>query len=360
MSDINACRESSQESVERIFHLHPAVQFVILKPPPAKTPVWRGWTKTRPPIATVMKALDAGKGIGVVPWTLGRLAAIDVDAGDPWLLEQARPPLCMLMTTRGGHAFYAAGENPPRNKNGRVIKLDGGEITVDIICGATPTTRKYVVLHSATAMAMLARALSSGNEPPPFPHDLLTESPSTRRYNADPVRAHRNWKPRDPEKYIDLTQIWPGGYKGKTQTGRNDALFAVLCRGGQIGRAMFKAGKIKTEADLLVLSVRLNELFPVPMSLAEVERTATQAFHYLPLDCGGIGRDFYTHDPESQRRRQPLAVASRNAKRKADVGAVYELAEQGKKPREIAAKTGVPRTTIQRWLKAPLRAKGKP
>jgi len=361
MSDIKRACAQSQESVEKIFRRFPAAQFVIMKPMPAKTPAWRGWNRKRPPCATVIDALSNGNGIAVVPASIG-CAVIDIDAGNPELLQQARPPLCLLETKRGAHAFYAAGKSPPANKIGKVIKFPGGEIKADVICGATPQTRRYVVIHTAAALSLLAAALSSGNPPPPFPHDLLELSPAAKRYNDDPVRIQRHiyQPPNQPPRRIDLTQVYPGGYEGKAQTGRNENLFSVCCRWSQAGVAMHRAGKLKTADDLLHAAVLWNAEMPVPLSLAEVEKTAASAWSYLELVSGGKGLPFYTHDEVSQRRRQSLAVAARNAKRKADVCAVYELDAQGKKPREIAAKTGVPRRTVYRWLEKPVRAQKKP
>jgi len=344
MSNSKRAQAQSQEAVETIFAAHPSAQFVVMKPAPAKSPAWRAWNRKQPSLGAVCDAIGNGNGIAIVPATVA-CAVIDVDAGDPAVLEQARPPLCMLATRRGAHAYYAAGEKPPRNMNGRIITVAGEELKVDVVVGATPQTRKYVVIHTAAAMTMLATALSSG-EPPgryPFPHDLLELSPAAARYNESPVRiqAHLNTPRR-----IDLTRIYPGA--------RNENLFAVCCRWSQAAVAMHRAGKLKTPDDLLHAAVLWNNEFPIPLPLAEVEGVARKAWNYLTLSSGGEGLPFYTHDTESQRRRQSLAVAARNTKRKPEVEAVFALAARGKFPVEIHRKTGVPLTTVKRWLKSPL------
>jgi len=342
MPNILPGTDPKRKAVEEIFSAHPKAQFVVMKPAPAKSPAWRGWNRKRPGAGIVIDALAAGNGIALVPATV-ETAVIDIDAGDPALLQKARPPLCMLKTRRGAHAFYGAGTHPPANKIKRVIELPGGEITADVICGATPHTRRYVVIHSAGALVTLAEALSSGTPPPPFPHDLLAFlPPAAKRYNDDPRRIQKHLS--QPRR-IDLSNIYPGA--------RNNNLFSVCCRWSQAGVAMHRAGLIKTPDDLLHAAVLWNDEMPVPLSLAEVESIARKAWKYLPLVSGGKGLPFYTHDSQSQRRRQGIMTANRNAARRDQVEAGYALAGEGKSEREIARKTGVPKATIHRWLKPP-------
>jgi len=351
MAEFNTAQAQSQavnrtayiDAVQQVFaaaekHGH-RPQFVIVHGAgeKLKRPAWKAWNKRRPSQAQAQAAVADGYLLGVVPSSIGRVV-IDIDAGDSRRLRELTGPIgyTKSFSGRGEHLWFAAGD-AQRNLPGRRIIDGGGEWKVDVI-----HTHPYALVSTAESMRALAVIISGGDGgEKEFPGDLFPEllKPSTP---IDAVKTLEYFR----DGTIDLRRVYPGQ--------RNLALFAVCCRGGQLGRAEYKAGRIRSEADLLVMAVQWNEMMPFPLPLAEVETIVRKAMRYLPLDSGGCGRDYYTHDSESQARRGPLAAAARVAKRKPVIEQAYALAAQGKFPVEISRKTGVPLTTVKRWLKPPL------
>jgi len=309
-----------------------------------KVPLNPGWSYKagNPPTQTeCVDAIRDGRLLGIIPASIGRVV-IDTDAGDPRALESHRPPAGYIesVSGRGAHLYYTADETLPDSMKQRNVETPSGKLTVDVI---------YKHPHAFIRPDRMRVLVSVINTPPSdgdFPHDLFTDKlkPST------PVDAAKTLT-----HYVAATGDYRNDLRRVREGGRHEALFAVCCRGGRLGRAEWKAGRIQTETDLLLRAVQWNYIFPQPLPHEEVESIVRDAFKYLPLESsGGCGRDYYTHDTESQRRRQSLAVAARNAKRKPEVKAVFTLVSQGKFPVEISRKTGVPLTTVKRWLKSPL------
>lgn len=302
-----------------------------------KRPAWRAWNKRRPSQAQTQAAVADGYLLGVVPSSIGRVV-IDIDAGDSRRLRELTGPIgyTKSYSGRGEHLWFTAADSQ-RNLPGRRITDGDDEWKVDVI-----HTHPYALVSTAESMHALAVIISGGDGgAKEFPDDLFPEllKPSTP---IDAVKTLEYFR----DGTVDLRRVYPGK--------RNLALFSVCCRGGQLGRAEWKAGRIRSEADLLVMAVQWNEMFPFPLPLAEVETIVRKAMRYLPLDSGGVGRDYYTHDSESQARRGPLAAAARVAKRKGVIEQVYVLRASGKSGREIGRELGVPRRTVDGWLKRAL------
>lgn len=328
-----------------VYGIHPQAHFVPIRKD-RKTPLIRGWPRRRLGIDTMADIMRKGHGVGIVPNSIGT-AVIDVDAGDPNILAQARPPLAMLMTPRGGHGYYPLGDNPPRNM---AATIDIGDVTLtaDVIVGAPGA--KYCVFHGS-GLPTLADSLLQGEPPVDFPIDLIqardipivagddtTSTPTTARYVGG-IDVHGR---------IVLARI-PKGM-------RNECLKTVCCGKGERGQQLWDAGEIESVEHFVQIVLEWNREFPQPLPTDEAIRVARSTFRYLHRDAGGKGANYYTHDSESQRRRQLLSVKARLANRarfNTRQEEAQAMRDAGMYVNAIAKRFGVNRRTIHRWLNQP-------
>lgn len=240
----------------------------------AKMPSKKGWNKSNPTleecVAHVMLSLEDGlpRLLGVVPASIECIIA-DTDEGNPAALLKARPPIGYTesFSGRGVHAYYPAPADA-RDMKGQVVDTADGALIIDVI------HRQPYVLIRGDMMGVFASIISAPRTPgeKEFPSDLF---PDTLR-NTTPIDAVKTQRQWNVHRRIDLTQV--GEHK------RESALVDVLSRDGQIGRALYRAGKIKTAADMLVFAVPLNEELCVPLGDDALAAAVAQAWSYLRVD----------------------------------------------------------------------------
>jgi len=336
-------REKIRAAVAALFSS--GAHFVIVRAD-KKIPLWRGWKMRRPSPDSVMRALDAGYRIGIIPASVD-MAVIDVDAGDPSLLHAAAPPRLLLPTGKPAraHLYYAAGDPPPTNTTQHELTLDGGRLTVDVI-----HSHPYVIIYGWNLPPVAAAA--AGGTGGRFPGEFFDDSDTNR------ARAKYN---RRRAALEDTLHAIDGRAAG---TGRNNTIF---WNAWSVAKHDYPAGRLP-RAELIHYCYAINSRFADPLDDAEVDKIIGSIWKFL---TERFPTPPSTPRPDARRlsrRGQAAAAAafSRNQAWRAtrrgraaaaaaapDVKRAIDAIDAGDTQAAVAAALGKHVKTVRRWTAPP-------
>ena len=183
-------------AVPAIVPLHRAgAHFVLVRD---KVPVWRGWNRRKPSVATAERHLDQDGDIGIVPWSLNE-TVLDVDHGDPADLHRqlGRPRVVLDSRSRkGAHSWYDDTE-PRRN----------GQFDINGCQGDIRGAGGFVVIHQQQFEKLLDGMRRTGRfmlQADLFEYIAEQVKQNQGAPNPDRPRGHRNTLP------VPLEEAVPG------------------------------------------------------------------------------------------------------------------------------------------------------